>query len=447
MEGKDISQAMDKINKVAVFGMGKSGQAAVALAKKLRHDLYAVNRGKPEDWYYAENLDKLVEICSCYSEDDFAEHFHKMDEIVISPGIPTSHPALKKAVEKGVPIISEIEFAWRQCRDIPVIAITGSNGKTTTTTMIAEALKKAGKKVFCGGNIGIPYCELPLSGEKPDYAVIEVSSFQLETIQEFHPSVGLILNVVPNHSERYDSVHEYARAKFNLLKNMTASDHLILGKENPYLSDILPHPVPKTYFTKGDLPKEFKFDFTQARVKGEHNEANFYAAWRVLLRLGIPNLQTLFQEFINEFPGVAHRLEYVLTKNGLSVYNDAKSTNLTATETAINAFKHDPSPLHLIIGGKLRNEADRMLPGLLPYKDEIDTIFTIGDVTERLFEELKDHFLVVKAGDMKTVFELAKTGKLSGNLVLSPAFPSFDQFRNYVDRGEKFKAWAKEAFL
>ncbi len=437
---------MDKINKVAIFGMGKSGQAAVALAKKLRQDLYAVNRGKPEDWYHAENLDKLLEICSCYSEEDFAQHFHKMDEIVISPGIPVTHPSLAKAVEKGVPILSEIEYAWRLCKDVPVIAITGSNGKTTTTTMIAEALKKAGKKVFCGGNIGIPFCDLPLSGEKPDYAVIEVSSFQLETIHDFHPVIGLILNIVPNHSERYDSVHEYAKAKFRLLNNMKASDLLILGSENPYLDDIKNHPVEKTSFTKGKLPSEFRFDFSQAKVKGEHNEANFYAAWKVLQRLNIPNLQNLFQEFINEFPGVAHRLEFVLSKDGLSIYNDAKSTNLTATETAIKAFKDDPAPLHLIIGGKLRNETDKMLPGLLPYKDEIDTIFTIGDVTERVFEELKEHFLVVKAKDVKTVFELAKSGSLKGNLVLSPAFPSFDQFKNYVDRGEKFKQWARETF-
>ncbi len=437
---------MDKINKVAIFGMGKSGQAAVALAKKLRQDLYAVNRGKPEDWYHAENLDKLLEICSCYSEEDFAQHFHKMDEIVISPGIPVTHPSLAKAVEKGVPILSEIEYAWRLCKDVPVIAITGSNGKTTTTTMIAEALKKAGKKVFCGGNIGIPFCDLPLSGEKPDYAVIEVSSFQLETIHDFHPVIGLILNIVPNHSERYDSVHEYAKAKFRLLNNMKASDLLILGSENPYLDDIKNHPVEKTSFTKGKLPSEFRFDFSQAKVKGEHNEANFYAAWKVLQRLNIPNLQNLFQEFINEFAGVAHRLEFVLSKDGLSIYNDAKSTNLTATETAIKAFKDDPAPLHLIIGGKLRNETDKMLPGLLPYKDEIDTIFTIGDVTERVFEELKVHFLVVKAKDVKTVFELAKSGSLKGKLVLSPAFPSFDQFKNYVDRGEKFKQWARETF-
>jgi UDP-N-acetylmuramoylalanine--D-glutamate ligase len=433
---------MNKTAKVAIFGMGKSGKAAVQLAKKNHQDIYAVNKGNRDTWYETEGLGSILEKCSCYSEEDFEPYFHRMDEIVISPGIPTTHPALKRAVEKGVPILSEIEFAWREVKEIPVIAITGTNGKTTTTTMISEALVKAGKRVFCGGNIGVPYCELPLSGEKVDYAVIEVSSFQLETIHGFHPKIGLILNVFPNHSERYDEVHGYAKAKFRLLKNMTADDQLIVGTENPYLDDIKDHPVSKTYFTKGNLPK--LFDFSHARVKGEHNEANFYAAYKVLELLGIPNLKPLFQEFINEFAGVAHRLEFVLEKNGLKLYNDAKSTNGLATTTAIKAFKDSNEDLHLILGGKLRNEADRLLPDLLPFKGQITTIFTIGDVSDRLYDELKNDFRVVKAHDLKNVLTLSQ--ELKGNLVFSPAFPSFDQFKNYVDRGEKFKAWAREAF-
>jgi UDP-N-acetylmuramoylalanine--D-glutamate ligase len=439
---------MSKINKVAVFGMGKSGKSALELAKKLKQDLYAVNRGAVESWYHAEKLESLVETCSCYSEDDFAQHFHKMDEIVISPGIPTTHPALKQAVEKGVTILSEIEYAYRQVKDIPVIAITGSNGKTTTTTMIAEALKKAGKKVFCGGNIGVPYCDLPISGEKVDYAIIEVSSFQLETIHEFHPHIGLILNVVPNHSERYDDVHDYARAKFNLLKNMTSKDHLILGLENHYLSDIEGSTPQKSFFSKGQLPEDFKkrFDFSKAKVKGEHNEANFYAAFKVLELLETTDLTKLFQEFINEFPGVSHRLEYVLTKNDLSLYNDAKSTNVEATITAIKAFKDSQDDFYLIMGGKLRNDSDRFLESLLPFKKQIKKIFTIGDVTERLYEEFKNDFSVERAGDLKTVFKFAVENKLKGNLVFSPSFPSFDQFKNYVDRGEKYKQWAREIF-
>lgn len=439
---------MDKINKVAVFGMGKSGKAAVELAKKLRHDLYAVNKGPVDSWYHAEKLDNVLETCSCYSEEDFAQHFHKMDEIVISPGIPTTHPALKRAVEKGVKIISEIEYAYRVTKDIPVIAITGTNGKTTTTTMITEALERAGKKVFCGGNIGVPYCDLAISGEKVDYAVIEVSSFQLETIHEFHPKIGMILNVFPNHSERYDDVHDYARAKFRLLNNMTGADNLILGTENPFLDDIKDHPAKKHFFTKGHLPEDFrkKFDFSRARVKGEHNEANFFAAYKVLELLGIKNLEVFFQEFINEFKGVAHRLEFVLEKNGLKVYNDAKSTNSLATTTAIKAFKDAKENLYVILGGKLRNENDKLLPDLLPYKGLVTKIFTIGDVTERLYNELKGDFEVESCFDVPGALKKAKEQKLTGNFVFSPAFPSFDQFKNYVDRGDKFKAWAKEIF-
>lgn len=437
---------MNKINKVAIFGMGKSGKAALKLAKKFKQDFYAVNKGDPKDWWQSEGLGDTCSSCSCFSEDDFTQHFHKMDEIVISPGIPTTHPALSKAVERGVPVISEVEYAYRYTRDIPVIAITGTNGKTTTTTMIAEALQKAGKKVFCGGNIGTPYCDLALSEEKVDYAIIEVSSFQLETIRDFHPKIGLFLNLFPNHSERYNEHHDYARAKFRMLLNMTADDHMILGTENPYLNDIKDHPVKRTYFTKGALPEEFReqFDFSKAKVKGEHNEANFFAAYEVLRLLGIPNLVSLFQEFINEFAGVPHRLEFVLEKDGLTIYNDAKSTNALATTTAIKAFKESSEPLYLILGGKLRNEADKLLPDLLPFKGKIAKIFTIGDVTERLFIELGNDFDVERAGDLKTV--LLKAKSLKGYLVFSPAFPSFDQFKNYVDRGDKFKAWAKEAF-
>ncbi|HXH31051.1 MAG TPA: UDP-N-acetylmuramoyl-L-alanine--D-glutamate ligase [Bacteriovoracaceae bacterium] len=439
---------MDKINKVAVFGMGKSGKAALILAIKKGLDAFAVNKGVVASWYQDEKLNGIITAQKCFSEDEFIAQFAEMDLIVLSPGIPTTHPSLRAAVARGVPVISEIEFAYRYTRHIPVIAVTGTNGKTTTTTMIEEALRLAGKRVFCGGNIGVPYCELAVSQEAVDYAVIEVSSFQLETIKEFHPVMALILNVFPNHSERYDHVSDYAKAKNRILLNMGKNDHLILGTENEFLDEPRAHPASKTFFTKGDLPKAFreKFNFTGALVKGEHNEANFYAAYCVLEKLKIPTLDSLFQKFIDSFKGVAHRLEFVLTHEGLTVYNDAKSTNGLATTTAIKAFKDSREPLYLILGGKLRNEADTLLPDLLPYRGRIREIFTIGEVTERLYQELHRDFEVVRCFELKKVLEEVRGRQLKGNLVFSPAFPSFDQFRNYVDRGEKFKAWALETF-
>jgi UDP-N-acetylmuramoylalanine--D-glutamate ligase len=439
---------MSKINKVAIFGMGKSGKSALKLALKKGFEVYAVNKGPVDSWYRSEGLESVIESCSCFSEDDFRVHFPKMDEIIVSPGIPVTHPSLELAVAKGTKISSEIEFAYRETKHVPVIAITGTNGKTTTTTMIQEVLELAGKKVFCGGNIGTPYCDLALSGAEVDYAVIEVSSFQLETIHEFHPQIGLILNIFPNHSERYDRVIDYARAKFRMLINMNSEDELILGTENEFLDEIKSIQVRKSFFTKGHLPEEFKskFNFKNAHARGEHNEANFYATYKVLEILNIQGLDELFQKFIESFKGVAHRLEFVLESQGLKIYNDAKSTNILATSTAIKAFNDQSSPLYLILGGKLRSEGDLLLPDLLPYKEKIEKIFLIGEVTERLFLELKNDFKVEKCFDVKSCLEQVKKNELKGNLVFSPSYPSFDQFKNYVDRGEKFKTWVREVF-
>jgi UDP-N-acetylmuramoylalanine--D-glutamate ligase len=229
---------------------------------------------------------------------------------------------------------------------------------------------------------------------------------------------------------------------------MNKEDYLVLGLENPYLDDIKNHPAQKDYFEKGHLPDSFKakFTFKNAKVVGEHNEANFYSAYKVLERLKIESLDHLFQEFINEFPGVAHRLEYVLNFEGLAIYNDAKSTNVQATITAIKAFQESKEPLYLIMGGKLRNESDRFLPDLLPFKDQIAHIFTMGEVTKRLADELGKDFKVTEGADLKSILEMIKSKNLKGNIVFSPAFPSFDQFQNYVDRGDKFKLWSREAF-
>ena len=432
-----------KNKKVTVFGMGRSGVAAVNLLQKLEADVYAVNQGEVAEWEHKDGLalsrEKLV------SQSSASALFAESELIVISPGIPSTHPVLQSAVARRVKIISEIELAYQICAQVPVIAITGTNGKTTTTTMISEALTLSGKKVFCGGNIGVAYCEMALrvlSGEKFDYAVIEVSSFQLETIETFHPHISLMLNLTENHTERYTSLEDYGRAKLHILKNQTSMDHLIVGEESgeQWLGWAQAHPMKIHRFSKKRLAADFlsAFDFSQSRLVGSHNRANFYCAFKTLSLLGLES-QPLFQQFIKEFRGVSHRLEFVREWQGLKIYNDAKSTNAEAIVTALSAFEgqHD---LVLVIGGKLRSENDHFLTSLLPFKQNIQLVLTMGETATRLQAEFMNDFRVEKVESLDGLKVRLLKRDLKGVVVFSPGHPSFDQFKNYIDRGEKFKA-------
>lgn len=428
--------------KVTVFGMGRSGVAAVHLLQKLKADVYAVNQGEVSEWKdkdgLALSLEKLV------SQSEAGPLFAQSDLIIISPGIPVSHDILKEAHQNKVKIISEIELAYLVCKSVPVIAITGTNGKTTTTTMISEALKLSRKKVFCGGNIGVPYCEMALKvleGETFDYAVIEVSSFQLETIDTFHPHVSLMLNLTENHGERYRGLDDYGRAKLRILLNQTKSDHLIVGEESgDWVQWAQSSVVNKHFFSKKRLAPSFleEFDFSQSRLVGAHNRANFYCAYKTLSLLGLENKE-LFQQFINEFKGVSHRLEYVREWQGLKIYNDAKSTNAEAIVTALSAFEARRDVV-LVMGGKMRSESDHFLSSLLPFKERVQLILTLGETSERLAREFQNDFRVESVKNLDGLKQRLERGDLKGVVVFSPGHPSFDQFKNYIDRGEKFKA-------
>lgn len=437
---------LQNLQRVCVFGMGKSGVAAVRLLKKVGLEVHAVNVGPVPSWQGKDGLEKALEVRFMHEQEHASKIFSESDLIILSPGIPSTHTILQDAHTKKVPIVSEIELAWWFADTVPTVAITGTNGKTTTTTMISESLKALGKEVFCGGNIGVPYCEMAmeiLNGKKFDYAVIEVSSFQLETIKRFHPRVGLILNLTSNHTERYQGLHDYGAAKWRITDNMTSKDDLIIGAEVlDVITDAKSQPVRKHIFFKNALPDDFEFNFSRGVLVGEHNQANYYCAWKTLQLLGVNEPQA-FQRFIDSFAGVEHRLEFVGDFNGLKVYNDAKSTNAEATRTALSAFNRS-EPLHLIVGGKLRNESDRLLPELLPFKNRISTVFTLGMTTERLFNELQNDFSVVQGYDLDKLLAEVKRRQLKGNLVFSPAHPSFDQFTSYVNRGETFKKKVRE---
>ena len=431
-----------KNKKVTVFGMGRSGVAAVNLLRKLEADVFAVNQGEVSEWQHKDGL--VLDPAKLVSQTNASELFAQSDLIVISPGIPSTLPVLQAALARGVRIISEIELAYQFTSQVPVIAITGTNGKTTTTTMISEALKLSGKRVFCGGNIGVPYCEMALkvlAGESFDYAVIEVSSFQLETIETFHPHISLMLNLTENHGERYTGLEDYGRAKLRILLNQTSADHLIVGLESgAWVGWAKAYPVQPHYFSKKNLDATFlkTFNFEASRLVGGHNRANFYCAYKTLELLGLGNRE-IFQRFINEFKGVAHRLEFVREWQGLKIYNDAKSTNAEAIVTALSAFEGH-TDLVLVMGGKLRSENDHFLTSLLPFKQNIQLILTIGETSTRLAKEFQEHFRVERVESLSGLKVRLEKKDLRGVIVFSPGHPSFDQFKNYIDRGEQFKA-------
>lgn len=440
---------LENTKSVAIFGMARSGLSAVKLLKEFALTVHVVNEGKVENWYTKSGVNQWLDMDHCHDQDQSEELFGNVDLVILSPGIPRTHKALVLAQKRNIPIISEIELAYWFTKEIPVIAITGTNGKTTTTTMIEQSLKRVGKRVFCGGNIGIPYCDMALkvlNGEKFDFAVIEVSSFQLESISRFHPLIAFILNLTPNHSERYQGVEDYGKAKLRITMNLLSTDHLIIGVEAGIVNEwVKDSPAKKHSFSKTNLPQDFlgKFDFSKGVLVGKHNKANYYCAWLVHEILQTDDRQQKFQTFINEFVGVEHRLEYVGDFSGLKIYNDAKSTNGEATRTALTAFENG-TPVYLVVGGKLRNETDRFLPDIVSFKERVTKIFTIGETAERLYEELKNSFQVECAHDLDSLILKVKEQNLKGDLVFSPGHPSFDQFTSYVNRGDTFKYKIRE---
>lgn len=416
--------------KIAIFGLARSGLSAYRFLKqKTDHEVFLVNQGDPKSWECYKQVkdhpeDHLIDQAG--AEDLFA----CVDQIILSPGIPRYAPVLQKALNSRVQLISEIEFAFRHS-DIPVVGITGTNGKTTTTTMIGHALELAGKKVFICGNIGRPYSELLLEQSQYDYAIVELSSFQLESIDTFHPKVSMILNITQNHAERYDGFESYHQAKYNIFKNQTNEDFVLI---NQGLS---------TEGIKGEI-EQIKplegFDYSKSYLVGSHNKMNFYCAYKVLEYLDIDNRDEVFQKFINDFKGVELRLEFITEYNGLKIYNDGKSTNDAATLAAVSSFQ-DEENLYLILGGQLRSNKLTLNETLKGQK--IKKVLAYGEAKDLVKENLSSDFVVETFETIADIFEMIKTTKPNGVLLFSPAFPSFDQYKDYVARGVHFSELAK----
>jgi len=382
----------------------------------------------------------------------------EFDLVVASPGVPANAPLLEEARKVGVPVWSEIELAWRFLRG-KLVAITGSNGKTTTTSLVAHILKRAGIPTLMGGNIGVPLLSLVDASSDKTVTVAEVSSFQLETIEAFRPEVGVLLNLTPDHLDRHASFDEYAGAKMRMFENQLVRDAAILNADDPEVARRMPSGPRVYWFSRKKrvavgafLLEEaivFRSDGEEAELakrsdiglRGEHNVENVIAACAAAYLVGAPIGS--IGAAVRSFPGVEHRLEFVAEVGGVRFYNDSKATNVDAALKAIEAFPKGHASgakgkLIVILGGK--DKGAPYTPLREPLADRSSDVLLIGAASEKIAADLGKVVPIECAGTLARAVEIANTRAKSGDVVLlSPACSSFDQFENYEQRGRVFK--------
>jgi UDP-N-acetylmuramoylalanine--D-glutamate ligase len=378
------------------------------------------------------------------------EVFLEQDLIVVSPGVPANLPQLEEARARGIPVWSEIELAWRLLRG-KLVAITGSNGKTTTTSLVAHILKTANIPTLIGGNIGVPLLALVESSMDTTVTVAEISSFQLETIEAFRPEIGVLLNLTPDHLDRHASFDDYAHAKMRMFENQLERDAAVLNADDPEITRRMPSRGHIYWFSRQKRVAEgaflrdeqiyFRMDGSEIALarredislRGEHNLENVLAACAAAYLAGAD--PAAIANGVKSFKGVEHRLEFVAEIGGVTFYNDSKATNVDATKKAIEAF---PGPLIVILGGK--DKGSPYTPLREPLHQRARLALLIGAAADKIAADLGDAVTVEKAGAMERAVQIAMHRAEPGDVVLlAPACSSFDQFENYEHRGRAFK--------
>lgn len=433
--------------KVLVLGLAKSGESATRLLDKLGA-IVTVNDGKPFDENpTAQNLLEagIRVICGSHPLDLLDEEFSL---VVKNPGIPYTNPMVEKALKKGIPVWTEVELAYL-ISEAPIVGITGSNGKTTTTTMIAEVLNAGGQSAKLCGNIGFPASSVAQEAGEKDTLVMELSSFQLMGVEHFHPHIAVITNLMPTHLDYHGDFEGYVAAKWNIQEQMTADDVIVLNFNQDLAKDlanktqatVVPfsttEKVDGAYLEEGVL--YFKGEAIMAAeeigVPGSHNVENALATIAVAKLSGIDN--QAIKETLAHFGGVKHRLQSLGEVSGVKFYNDSKSTNTLATQKALSGF--DNSKVILIAGGLDRgNEFDELVPDITGVKQMV----ILGESAPRVKRAAeKAQVPYVDATDVKDAtkkaFELASQGDV---VLLSPANASWDMYKNFEVRGDEFIA-------
>lgn len=441
--------------KVLVVGAARSG---IACAKFLaaRGATVALNDRKPlEEW--PDDARELKENGVGFVAGDAPSWLlDQVELVVLSPGVPTKSITARYADRAGAEVIGEIELASRFLRG-RIIGITGTNGKTTTTTLVGELLKGAGINAQIGGNIGTPLISLVESSSEDGWTVAELSSFQLETIVDFHPQIAVCLNVTPNHMDRYELFSDYAAAKHRIFRNQTSGDVAILNADDAttatWAQGLRAHVV---WFSvqqeleeglllrneQGDLVSRTRdgertlLTRDEMHLRGRHNIENVLAALAAGLAAGCA--PDSMRETIQKFRPVEHRLERVALIDGVTFYNDSKATSVDATLKALEAFAEDDGKIVLILGGRGKHAPYTPLAKLV--REKVRKLILIGEDADTIERELKDHAAIERATDMPDAVRRARDAAQPKDVVLlAPACASFDMFRSFEHRGEVFK--------
>ena len=446
-----------KNKKVLVVGLGKSGLSAALFLRRRGAQVTVSDVRSAEQ--LAKEIPALIEAgIMVESGGHGLLTFRRQDMIVVSPGVPLNTPELVQAKNLGLPVIGELELAARFLQG-KMLAVTGSNGKTTTTTLLGEILSSAGLPTLVGGNIGLPVVELIDPSTPDSWSVLEVSSFQLETTVEFHPAIAVILNITPDHLDRHGSFESYAAAKERIFAAQTPEDCLVLNADNVraaqsaarsaarvYLFSV-EHAVAQgawldsgevVYRAAPDAQTEWIMPLKGITLKGAHNIENVLAAV-VAARLAGVSAEAI-RRAVESFQAVEHRLEFVATRHGVQYYNDSKATNVDATAKAIAAFS---GGIHLILGGKDKGSDYTELSDLL--RERVAAVYTIGAAAAKIESHLRGVISLHSCETLEKAIRVAADAARSGEVVLlAPACSSFDQFENYEQRGRVFKQLVKE---
>ncbi len=454
-DNKHIADSGQSSKRLVVLGAGESGAGAAYLAQQQGYDVFVSDFGAIADKYKAQ----LQEWNICFEEKQHTEsEILSAVEVIKSPGIPEKAPIVKKLKEKGVPVISEIEFAARYTA-AKLICITGSNGKTTTTSLTYHILKNAGLNVGLAGNIGKSFA-YQVATEKFDHYVLEISSFMLDDMYDFKADMAVLLNITPDHLDRYDyKMENYVASKFRVTQNQTADDYFIYCADDPetikgmlereFKGQLLPFSIeqkvePGAYLDNQDIiintsQAHFKMSITELALQGKHNIYNSMASGILAKVLDIRNKTV--RDSMADFQNIEHRLEFVAKISGISFINDSKATNVNSTWYALESMSTD---VVLILGGVDKGNDYNMLKDLVQQK--VKAIVCLGKDNKRIHDAFEDDVDIIvntsSASEAALVaYHLAKKGD---TVLLSPACASFDLFKNYEDRGNQFKQAVKE---